>query len=416
MIKTVKELTYWIKILLETDPELQNLSVEGEISNITKHRSGHVYFTLKDEEAQLSAVWFRAPILRFEEGDKVLAMGRINLYPPHGRYQLVVESLQPRGQGLLYRRFIELKERLQNEGLFDPAHKKPIPRMPKVIGVISSPTGAVIQDIIKTLKRRYPYTKILLLPATVQGENATPSLLQAFAWVEALPEIEVVILARGGGSFEDLWCFNSPELAYAIYQCTRPVVTAIGHETDTTIADMVADLRAPTPTAAAELVSRDCEEMKATLQALSNRLQRRIRDQIYYQYQRLDDYRQKLSLRLKLAVNVPQNKLTRLKLQLISAMRRRLQEQYFTLKSQRAQLNRALQRLVWEQRNRLALLHASLEKYNVEILLQKGYSLTLKNGKIIEDPAKILPGDKLETLIAEYQILSKVEEVKKRNL
>jgi exodeoxyribonuclease VII large subunit len=340
-------------------------------------------------------------------------MGKINLYPPQGRYQLVVELLQPRGQGDLYRQFLLLKERLQNEGLFDPAHKKSIPRMPKVIGVITSPTGAVIQDIIKTLKRRYPYTKILLLPATVQGDNATPTLIRAFAWVEALSEIEVVILARGGGSFEDLWCFNSPELAYAIYKCTRPVVTAIGHETDTTIADMVADLRAPTPTAAAELVSRDAGEMQATLHALRRQLERRIGDEIYYQYQRLDDYRQKLSNRFQIGVTAEKNKLSRLKLLLSGSLRRQLQGQHFDVKRQREQLKQAIQKFIWQQQNQLTLLRAGLEKYNVQILLQKGYSLTLKDGKTIKDPAELLPGDKLETLIGEYRVFSKVEEVRK---
>ncbi|MCS6905558.1 MAG: exodeoxyribonuclease VII large subunit [Bacteroidia bacterium] len=498
-IKTVSEVTYLIKNILEEDEVLQSLYVEGEISNLKRHSSGHVYFTLKDEHAQLPAAWFSAPAFSFKDGDRVVAIGRINVYPPYGRYQLIVQSMQPRGRGLLYQQFLLIKERLQNEGLFDPQYKKPIPRMPRVIGVITSPTGAVIQDIIKTLQRRYPYAKLLLIPAIVQGEGAVPSLLKAFEWVELLVEIEVVILARGGGSFEDLWCFNAPELAYAIFKCTKPVVTAIGHETDTTIADMVADLRAPTPTAAAELVSRDKFEMQQTLTVLSQQIRKHIQNTLYYQYQQLDGFYDKLQMLIKARFKNEQHKVTRLRLELKAAATKPLQRQYLEITKLKEHFYRAwrhhkekqkyrleflhqqlekhirqtlryefqelgnyyqelksllqmrskeevkkisflhrqlyniiihrlqyqklfLQKLrelllgiihqqLLSQKHRLALLQAAVEKYNVEFLLQNGFSLTLKEGKLIRDASTLQKNDQIETLLKGYSIISRVEKV-----
>ncbi len=286
---TVSALTAYIKSLLETDEHLMRVYLSGEISNLTLHRSGHVYFKLKDDKAVISAVMFRssAARLRFvpQNGTKVVVLGRISVFEPNGNYQIYIDQMQPDGIGEMYLIYEQLKNKLDKEGMFDPAHKKPIPKLPKRVGVITSPTGAAVRDIINILSRRCKLCDILLYPALVQGEGAEADLLKALDYFDTQKNVDVIIIGRGGGSLEDLWAFNSERLAYRIYNMSIPVISAVGHETDFTICDFVSDLRAPTPSAAAELATPDQNQI---LQSLS-KADERMRASLKKQYDFLKD-------------------------------------------------------------------------------------------------------------------------------
>lgn len=257
MILSVTQINEYIRTLLPQDEVLSMICVRGEISNLTLHRSGHIYFTLKDETSVLKSVMFRSSAQRvrfaLKEGMNVIVYGRISLYTPSGQYQLYAEDIQPDGIGALYIAYEQIKEKLQKEGLFDANRKKPIPKLPATVGIITSPTGAAIHDMINVMGRRFPLTKLLLYPALVQGDNAYLTLISGIEYFNATKCADVIIIGRGGGSMEDLWAFNNVELAYAIAKSEIPVISAVGHESDFTICDFVADLRAPTPSAAAEL-------------------------------------------------------------------------------------------------------------------------------------------------------------------
>lgn len=273
---TVSELTRSIKSLLESSPKLQDVLVKGEISNFKRHSSGHLYFTLKDEKSRLRCVMFRARSsqLRFqpEDGLTVIVHGSIGLYETAGDYQLYADDIFPTGQGALYLAFEQLKARLEKEGLFDQARKRPLPFLPKVVGVITSPTGAAIRDIISVLRRRNPAAEILLAPALVQGEGGPASVVAAVELMNRAGKADVLIVGRGGGSLEELWTFNDESVARAIAASRIPVVSAVGHETDFTIADFVADRRAPTPSAAAELVMPEQGQLLQQIDNAHNRM------------------------------------------------------------------------------------------------------------------------------------------------
>jgi exodeoxyribonuclease VII large subunit len=273
---TVSELTCYIKDLLELDPELGDVRLEGEISNFTRAASGHLYFTLKDAGAAISCVMWRSDAGRLdwqpEHGVAVLARGRISLYMPRGNYQLVVDELQPAGVGDLHARFEQLRDRLRAEGLFDPERKRALPDFPRVVGIVTSPQAAALRDVLNVLRRRYPLVYVLLAPSLVQGDQAPPQIVAALQDLDARDEIDLILLVRGGGSLEELWAFNNESVARAIAACRRPVVSGVGHETDFTIADFVADLRAPTPSAAAELVVPDLADLQQRLATSRERL------------------------------------------------------------------------------------------------------------------------------------------------
>lgn len=269
-IISVSMLNTYLKGILDSDPNLQYVFISGEISNLTDHyASGHIYLSLKDSKAVIKAVMFsfNASKLRFkpQNGMKVLARGRVSVYEPSGQYQLYIEDMQPDGVGALTLQFEQLKEKLLKEGLFDKSRKKPLPAFPKKIAVITSPTGAALQDIRNILSRRWPYIQVELIPVLVQGEGAASQLTNAVNFVAQNNNCDVVIIGRGGGSMEDLWAFNDETLARAIAACPVPVISAVGHETDFTICDFVSDMRAPTPSAAAELAVPDRKEQSEFL-------------------------------------------------------------------------------------------------------------------------------------------------------
>lgn len=317
-VMTISALTRYLRELLESDEILQDVWVRGEVSNFSQPRSGHLYFTLKDSEAQIRCVmWKNAALrLRFDPRDGMLveAHGSMNIYEAGGQVQLYIDTMRPAGEGALYQEFLRLKARLETEGLFDINHKRPIPSTPKVIGVVTSATGAALQDILNTLSRRYPLARVLLTPTAVQGVEAPAGIVAALARLNQQSDLDVIILARGGGSIEDLWAFNDEGVARGIYTSLAPVISGIGHETDFTIADFVADLRAPTPTAAAELatpytVSDLAVALNESTSHLANLMESRLSNlqgelsqtlaqlkrlspqmQIYIYRQRLDEY------------------------------------------------------------------------------------------------------------------------------
>lgn len=345
------------------------MSVEGEIAGLTKARSGHMYFTLKDENCQISCVMFQAQVRLLEtgprDGDQVVVLGELRYYTPRGQVQLQALGLKAAGLGDLYARFLRLKERLQAEGLFEQVHKKPIPSFARCLGVVTSPDGAVLHDILHTVERRFPALPVLLAPSLVQGEAAVPSLIAALKALDARPEVELIVLARGGGSLEDLWCFNNEQLVRAIFELQTPVVSAIGHETDVTLADFVADYRAPTPTAAAEMATQDQTALYRELDGLAQRATRKLGYAVENLEQSLDDTESRLRRAL----------LQRLTL---------LEQECEALTKQAAALD-------------------------VRGVLRRGYSLTLHQGKTVGSVALLRTGDRLQTLLADGSVYSVVQ-------
>lgn len=281
---TVMELNSYLRTLLEADETLQDLWVTGEISNLSLPKSGHMYFTLKDSQAAVRCVMWRSQVARLtslpQDGMSVQVHGSISVYEASGQYQLYADLIRPAGEGQLFQEFLRLKASLEAEGLFDPARKRPLPALPAVIGIVTSPTGAAIRDILNTLGRRYPLAEVVLAPAAVQGEVAAPEIAAAIRQLNQHVHPDVIIIGRGGGSLEDLWAFNEELVARAVVASEAPVISAVGHETDFTISDFAADLRAPTPTAAAELAAPDQQELRGILLERQQAAARAVTDQL----------------------------------------------------------------------------------------------------------------------------------------
>jgi len=288
----IKEVNRYIRMKLESDGLLSDVWLRGEISNFTHHSSGHMYFTLKDKESRLKCIMFASHNQRLafipREGAKVMARGNISVYERDGNYQFYATHMQPDGIGSLFLAFEELKRKLEAEGLFHPSRKRPIPKLPRAIGVVTSPTGAAVRDVLITLQRRFPHVPVTVVPVLVQGPQAAPSIVRAIETLNRLGEVDVIIVGRGGGSLEELWAFNEEAVARSIAASGIPVISAVGHETDFTIADFVADLRAATPTAAAELAVPHLLELEQQLQRLRQRLHGALRGQVRERAERLE--------------------------------------------------------------------------------------------------------------------------------
>lgn len=298
LVLSVSQLNRYVKSRMDADENLYNVFLVGEISNFTDHyKTGHFYFSLKDENAQIKAVMFRQNALKVkfhpENGLKVIVRGRVSLYEAAGSYQVFVDDMQPDGVGALNLALEQLKKRLEKEGLFDAANKKSIPRYPQRIGVITSETGAAVQDILNILGRRFPYAEVVLAPVLVQGDGAAVQMVSALDELNTLKNVDVIIIGRGGGSAEDLWAFNDEQLAYAVYRSKIPVISAVGHETDFTICDFVADLRAPTPSAAAELAVPDQNELRAEIYGMIYRMQQCVSGNLREQRLHMEQLTQK---------------------------------------------------------------------------------------------------------------------------
>jgi len=391
---TVTNLTRYLRALLESDANLQDVWVVGEVSNLTRPASGHLYFTVKDSGAALRCVMWRNAVMRQailpQEGDAVEVHGSLSVYEAGGNYQLYADLIRPAGEGALYQEFLRLKARLEDEGLFAVERKRPIPRWPNTIGIVTSPSGAALRDILNTLRRRFPLVRAVLAPTAVQGEEAPGGIVEAISRLNHIVQPDVILLARGGGSIEDLWAFNDERVARAVVASDTPVITGIGHETDFTIADFAADLRAPTPTAAAELATPDQFDLRLGLEEARKRIDRSLVTLLQTQARQLDARRHRLNLSTPLAR--------------IRRDRQRLDEQ-----SRRTQvsLNHALQmRLA-----RLAGLEQRLAALSPEAILQRGYALVRRpDGRLVRSVHQAIPGDALQVRVSDGDFAVRVTE------
>lgn len=391
-VLSVSQINFYIKSIIENDGSLQFVLVTGEISNLTVHqRSGHIYLSLKDSNSVISAVMFagNARRLRFrlENGMKVICRGRISVYEPSGRYQLYIEDMQPDGVGALTLAFEQLKKSLAKKGLFDNAHKKPLPKFPKTIGVITSPTGAAVQDITNIIRRRFPSADIVLAPVLVQGESAPEQLVRAVNKFSASKIADVVIIGRGGGSAEDLWAFNDEQLAYAVYNCETPIISGVGHETDFTVCDFVADVRASTPSAAAELAVPDRQELMSYYfkqkQYISAMLDRKIKTAQL----RLENQQRRMS------ASSPKLKAEQLEKQL-------------SAKSEK--LTRFMNIYISDKENKLIAAKGKLDGLNPLNVLNRGYAIAEKDEKIITSSKQLKGGDDFTVILSDGKINAKV--------
>lgn len=391
-ILTVSQLNRYLKFLLDENQLLKRLTVQGEISNFTNHvRSGHFYFTLKDAGGAIRCVMFKsyAQKLRFEpeNGMKVLLTGSVRFFERDGNCQFYCEQMEPDGIGALALAFEQLKDKLEKEGLFAPERKKPLPPFPKRIGVVTSKTGAALQDIINILSRRYPIGTLTLIPALVQGEEAPLSLCQGIVLAQTQPDIDLLIVGRGGGSLEDLWAFNDEQVARAIADCTIPVISAVGHEVDFTIADFVADLRAPTPSAAAELAVPDLSGLELTLTQEKEQLYELLMRQI----DRMETQFLSLEKRLESVSPVQRVVLGQEQLEKLSL---RLE-------------NRIHQQYTEKEKNYLTAV-GMLEALNPLKVLTRGYSITYKEEKIVNRKEQVTEGDIIKTMVSDGEIYSRI--------
>ena len=393
---TVTQLNEYIKAKIDADGFLSHVLVKGEISNFTNHyKTGHFYFTVKDEGSLIKAVMFRsaASKLNFvpENGMKVLVRGRVSAYVRDGQYQLYCEAMEPDGIGALYFAFEQLKKKLSAEGLFEEARKKPLPKIPTRIGVITSPTGAAIRDIINILGRRFPYAKVVLYPALVQGAEAAPSLIAGMQYFNAQRNVDVIIIGRGGGSIEDLWAFNSEELARTVAASEIPTISAVGHETDFTICDFVADRRAPTPSAAAELAVPETGELMRKIDNIIGRMSLLLS-------KRMENSRQILTFYQTQGVFAhPERLFEERKMQLL-------------LLGQR--LEGAVMRSMTEERYRLSAKAAKLEALSPLGILSRGYSVASDpNGRVIASVNDIAAGEQMSLRVTDGLIRATVDNV-----
>lgn len=391
---TVSELTRHIRVVLEADPALQDLWVEGEVSNVGRPASGHIYFTLKDRGASLRCVMWRSvaarQVYQLQDGDAVEVHGSISVYDAGGAYQLYVDRVRPAGQGALFQEFLRLKARLEEEGLFDETRKKPLPAWPRRVGIVTSPSGAALRDMLNTLRRRYPVVEVVLAGAAVQGEQAPPELVAGLKTLHGLqPRPEVIIIGRGGGSIEDLWAFNDERVARAIADCEIPVISGVGHETDFTIADFVADLRAPTPTAAAELATPDQASLREYLAECQARLQGSASLSLAASRQALQAAARQLDR------SSPQAEI-RVRRQQIDEMDRRMSSQvrhrlaFFRLQQQAA--------------------GQKLRTLNPEAVLKRGYAVVRNTqGKVVRSVIQVQTGDRLQVRVSDGTFDASVE-------
>lgn len=440
---SVSALTKYIKRKFDADPHLQNVYIKGEISNFKQHTSGHMYFTLKDEKARLLSVMFAANNkgMKFlpENGMKVLVKGDISLYEAGGQYQLYVKSMAPDGVGDLYLAYEQLKKKLEGAGLFLAEHKKPIPQYPKSVGVITSPTGAALRDILTTIKRRYPIARIIVYPALVQGNNAAKSIAKAISMASARAESDVLIVGRGGGSIEELWAFNEEIVAESIYDSDIPVISAVGHETDFTIADFVADMRAPTPTGAAELAVPHLNEILERLMNRKNRLTRSIQEAVNFERTRLTRMERSYAFRYphkmyeqKLEqLDKTMDRLGRTSTRYFMKKRDELNQLNDILKKQHPEqavknakdelqqhakvLRRAMEAIYRHKSQQFVHITATLSALSPLKIMERGYGLVFAEDEtLVKSTQQVSKGDKIAVSIKDGTLECEIKEIKER--
>jgi exodeoxyribonuclease VII large subunit len=395
---SVTEINQYIKNLFMRDRILASIYIKGEVSNCKYHTSGHIYFTLKDAQGQLACVMFagqrKGLTFKLEEGQSVIAYGSVNVYERDGKYQLYASEIVLDGQGVLYEKFEKLKKQLEEEGLFDRAHKKLIPQYPRKVGIVTASTGAAIQDIINISRRRNPYVQLILYPAQVQGQGSAESVAKGIAVLDNL-NLDTIIIGRGGGSIEDLWAFNEEVVARAIYGCKTPIISAVGHETDITIADFVSDLRAPTPSAAAELAVNDYQAFQGVIREYRRKLSRELQ-------QKLSQYRSRANqVKLRLIYASPAYQIKQKRQYLIDAEQK---------------LGQRMNQRLKEKRHKLELYIARLEGLSPLSKLSKGYALIVGEDNVpIQSITKVKKNELLTVSLLDGDIKTRVEELHEKN-
>ena len=390
LILSVTQINRYISFKFKDDKKLSGVMIKGEISNFTAHRSGHFYFTLKDKESSIKAVTFKSHAVNVkfmpENGMNVIAMGNISVFERDGIYQVYVTDIVPDGIGSVYVASEQLKAKLQKEGIFDQSAKRPIPQMPVKIGVVTSKTGAALQDIINILSRRYPIGELVLVPALVQGEGAADSISKALIQAGKF-DCDVIILARGGGSLEDLTPFNTEKVAYAVYNSSVPIISAVGHETDVTIADLAADLRAPTPSAAAEVVSVSKEQLNGNL----------------------NYYNEKLKNLIRIKLNNAEASLERLTERLIRfSPQFKIENNIRKFDDLQKRLDFAFIKIISDYENKYISRISQMEALSPIKVLKRGYSLIYKNSNIISNISKLECGDIIEIKMSDGTVKAKI--------
>lgn len=439
---TVTALTKYLKKKLETDPHLREVWLKGEISNFKHHYRGHMYLTLKDEHSRIQAVMFAGDnrYLKFtpEDGMHVLVKGYVSIFEPQGQYQLHIKEMQPDGIGALFLAFEQLKEKLGNAGYFDEKYKRPLPKYPSHIGIITSPTGAAIKDILTTIKRRYPIAEITVIPVIVQGEEAAQSIRRGIEYANELHKFDVIILGRGGGSIEDLWGFNEEIVANAIFHSKIPIITGIGHETDVTISDFVADLRAPTPTGAAELAVPDLAELKETLFHLRARLMKltkirlmekqeqlqKIKSSYVFHYpkqllqekeQHIDRLMDKLSTRFFNLYNQKRHTFEHMKKRLtLQHPKSKIADANNILQKHRKDLDKQMHTILTKKRSDLMTMIDKLTLLNPLEIMKRGFSITFsEEGTIVKKVEDVQINDDVHVKLLNGTLHCKVENVRR---
>ena len=394
---SVTQLTQYIKLLLDKDEILSQVCVRGELSNYKAHSSGHQYFTLKDEGAVISCVMFRSDAMKMrfrpESGMKVILYGRVSLFPKSGQYQIYVTAMQPDGVGALAVAFEQLKRRLYEEGLFDPAHKQPLPNYPHRVALITSPTGAAVRDMTRILGRRWPMAEVLVCPVRVQGEGAAEEIAAMVDYVDKHQLADVIITGRGGGSLEDLWAFNEEIVARAIYRCTIPVISAVGHEPDVTISDYVADVRAATPSNAAEIAVQDEAAIRSALRQLQLRLEQAEGRKLTQLRQRLDALAQKPVMKRPEAY---------------------LQQQELQLEMLRQRLEHAGTGMVQKNTLRVQRTAAKLDALSPLKVLGRGYAMVTREDAVVRSVTQLQPGDPVAVALSDGTVQCTVDAVQRR--
>ncbi|MDH3615576.1 MAG: exodeoxyribonuclease VII large subunit [Gammaproteobacteria bacterium] len=413
---SVSQLNRRVKTLIEQG--IARLWVEGEISNLSRPASGHIYFSLKDDSAQVSAAWFRqrqrGPAVGYKNGDHVLAYGRVSIYEARGNYQLIVEQMEPAGEGVLKRRFEVLKKKLLDEGLFDEGRKQALPALPERIGVITSPSGAAVRDILSVLERRFPAIPVVIYPAAVQGDAAPAELIEALATALRRDECDVLIIGRGGGSLEDLWAFNDEQLARAIAACPLPVVSAVGHEVDFTIADFVADVRAPTPSGAAEIVVPSQHDWQRRIATLALRIGRIGERAIEDRAQQMDWLGGRLASAVRRRLLAHLNNLQVVKSELVQLSPAvSVQRSIGRLAELRQRLVAGTHTILSTANHRAALLGRALHSVSPLATLDRGYAIVkaASTDKVLLRASDVHSGDDIRARLSKGELVATVNKV-----
>ena len=415
---SVSQLNRRARALLEQG--IARLWVEGEISNMSRPGSGHVYFSLKDEAAQVSAAWFRqrqrSPAIGFKNGDKVLAYGRVSIYEARGNYQLIVEQMEPAGEGVLKQRFEALKKKLLAEGLFDEDRKQSLPSLPTRIGVITSPSGAAIRDVVSVLGRRFPAVPVVVYPAAVQGDAAPGELAAALAIAIERDECDVLIIGRGGGSLEDLWAFNDEALARAVADCPIPIVSAVGHEVDFTICDFVADVRAPTPSGAAEMVVPDQHDWLRRINALAARIARVGERTVEDRAQQVDWFGSRMVAAMRQQILSQRHDVQKLRSELAQLSPAvSVQRSVGRLATLRQRLAAGSNEVLSDLNHRVALLGRALHSVSPLATLDRGYAIVKDaQGTVLTEAATAKIGDEIRARLSKGELVANVTKVIKK--